>query len=705
MIHIKFLSPALMGQPVSVTVTQGKVSRNLSIDAFGKRPADTATPPAPDTGGEIVLPPPPPPPLPPLASTAKMTITARRGTQQIAPEGIAFLAEVSGFDAQKPTDGKVYDPTLHDIHYAWTFGDPGEFTAPENMIPAWRNKNVAYGPFPSHAFTKPGTYRVTCIANERSSGKTATAFLDVTVQDPEAVFTAATTVVCSTSGNFAGAPAHDVANRTTTFDAAIARLAVLKGVGLPTRLLLRAGETFQALKSTFVDSRYRNIYVSSFGSGRATIKAGGGNGIFDLYESLTTSGASISKLAFTGPWDSTTETREAGWGSPDAVGVRVMGGFATVHDCTASGMWQGYHVGSSTGLTAIISDCQSTNWEDYGMYVAGDGVAGYVGVLGCRFAQHRNALMGGNGKSSTDRGNRHGPIRIHGTKYLYIDALDGFSRNAWWIGGTKTIKAPDDQPVIRDHRNSPTNLAFYSRIMGEGGLQQYGNGSASPDGTGEGGFHQPCNTVIDKFYFMGSARSEQHLGLTGSAVTVRNGIVHSPNVGTGLKSRSSALGIGVGAVAQDKMSAAARAEPIKIYNVTIINELDDVQQARNENGSTTWSPVDATLISYDEGMVQIANNVIHRPNFTGGFVGDGPLSNARLGIVPRNLGYEWKAHGSMPARQPLDTSHATPANPWSLWRPQSGSPAIGGATGLVAYDDLLGNVRPAKASRGAVEPA
>ena len=93
MIHMKFLSPALVGQPVSVTVTQGKVSRNLSIDAFGKRQMDTATPPAPGTGGEIILPPPPPPP--PVASTATVTITARRGQQQIAPEGIAFFAELS----------------------------------------------------------------------------------------------------------------------------------------------------------------------------------------------------------------------------------------------------------------------------------------------------------------------------------------------------------------------------------------------------------------------------------------------------------------------------------------------------------------------------------------------------------------------------------------------------------------------------------
>jgi hypothetical protein len=40
-----------------------------------------------------------------------------------------------------------------------------------------------------------------------------------------------------------------------------------------------------------------------------------------------------------------------------------------------------------------------------------------------------------------------------------------------------------------------------------------------------------------------------------------------------------------------------------------------------------------------------------------------------------------------------------------LWRPTTGSPLIGAATGVVAYDDYLGNVRPASADVGAVQNA
>ena len=707
MIHMKFLSPALVGQPVSVTVTQGKVSRNLSIDAFGKRQMDTATPPAPGTGGEIILPPPPPP----VASTATVTITARRGQQQIAPEGIAFFAEVSGFDAQKPTDGKVYDPTMHDIAYTWTFGDPGEYLAPENILPDWRNKNVAYGPFPSHVFTKPGTYRVTCIANERSSGKTAAAFVDVTVQDPEAVFTAATTIVCSTSSNWTGAPAHDVANRTTTFEAAIARLRALKGSGQLCRVLFRAGEVFTKAGNTYFGSDVRNLYVSAYGTGRATIQAFTNGAVFQLWSSILVSGSSISRLAMVGAWDSTTETlgaqfAPAGAKRPDAFLFNT--GFHTVHDCTATGMSRGAGTGPYDDLTAIISELRQTNWEDYGIYLDGEqaGVydvplGNYIGVLGCQLAQDPNALQGANGKSSTDLGNRHGTLRIQANGFVYVDVLDGFSRNGW----TVAAGVPVDQNVIRDHRNDPRSRAFFSRISGEGGWSAYGSGPASPDGTGEGLF-KPTNTVIDKAYFLGSARTVGHLGLSSGAFTGRNIILHRPNVGTGADQFTDSFSVGVNAPDLSKVDPSNVDEPVNIYNVTVVNELDNTQQARN-NGAKTGYDFYVVKTGFNPGAVRIENIVRHRPNFTGGFTADGPLNNTRLGLVPRYLGYRWKSHAahSLGDKLTMDTSFATPANPWSLWRPQAGSKAIGSAAGLVAHDDLLGNVRPAKASRGAVEPA
>ena len=155
-----------------------------------------------------------------------------------------------------------------------------------------------------------------------------------------------------------------------------------------------------------------------------------------------------------------------------------MGGLVTTHNCNGSGMWQAFHVGNGADVTAIWSDLFSTNWEDYGMWVSGQfgsdddlvsPVTSYCAVLGCRLQQDVNALQGANGKSLTDVGNRHGVIRIETIGYLYVDCLDGFSRNGW----STAAKAPADQNIIRDHRNDPRTRAFFTRIMGEGGWQGY----------------------------------------------------------------------------------------------------------------------------------------------------------------------------------------------------------------------------------------
>ena len=696
MIHVKFLSPALTGQPVSMTVSQGRVSHSLSIDAF-----ETLRTPPPDDGGaddgQVVT--------PPSQGGASLVISVRRGQQQLAPEGIAFFAEVGGFDAQKPTDGKVYDPTLHDIHYRWSFGDPGSYDVPVNMLPQWRDRNLGHGPFPAHVFRTPGTYRVTCVATERSSGKTASASIDVTVQDPASAFTSATRIVVSGSGDFTGAPAADAANRVTTFADAMTRAKALKSNGNPIGIFFKSGDTFVCPGQVVVGRSFRNFYVGTWGgTARARIKGLSSGSIFYMAGDLPTSGASISNIDFIGPWDSTTETRVP----PEAIapsGINITGGFCTVSGCSGSGLGS-FVVGSVNGSvkTIIVSDCSATNWEDYGAYLENDETSGYTAVLGCRFAQDPDALQGGNGKSRTDLGNRHGALRFHGTRHLYVDAVDLFSRNGWTVVAGK----PVDQNPIRDHRSEPLSHGFFSRIMGEGGWGMYSNGEAAPDAGADGdgqGFHMPCNTVLDKAYFLGSARTIMQLGLSSSAFTGRNLVLHRVNTGTDADPCGRAIEIGTGSPGD--FHPTTRSEPIRLYNVTVINEMDDVQQARNAQRSTGWQPVVIRPGCYDDGMIQIENLVVHRPNFTGGFVADAPLNSTRLGLTPRYLGYRWKNHtaSNLGDKLTMDSSFATTGTPWSLWRPQAGSPAIGSATGRVAHDDLLGKVRPARASRGAAEPA
>lgn len=644
---------------------------------------------------------------------ATATISVRRGQQDLAPEGMVFFAEVAGFDAQKPTDGSVYDPTMHDIYYSWSFGDPGEYTTPLNMIPQWRDKNVAYGPFPAHVFTKAGEYRVILTVYEPSSRKSASAFVDIVVRDPNVVVPAATTVVCSSSSNWTGMPAHDVANRTTTFADAIARLQALKANGAMTRLVFRSGDEFDCTASPFVGSAYRNLHVSAHGAGKAIIHNRTSSAVFRCYSSLPTKGASISGLRFVGGWDSTTETADPAYPGAEVVrGVACESGHVTVHDCEGTGLWQTIFVGGTQDITAIISETGATNWEDYGAYISGVGrqvpdevFYSYAAFLGCRFAQDVNALQGANGKLMSDRGNRHGPMRIESVGYIYVDCFDAFSRNGW---SAPAYGVPADQGCIRDQRNDPRTRGFFSRIMGEGSL--YNNGPNTPSATFQ---YEPCNTVLDKVYSLASARASSNVGMISSALTARNMILHRTNVGTGSTAFTTSLVIGSSGGTPDKISAENWLEPIRAYNITIINECDEVQQSRNGANSSAYEPI---KLGFGVNDIQVSNVVVHRPNFPGGFVGDGPINMTRLGLTARYLGYRWKNHenSQLGDKLTMDTSFGqNPASPFSLFRPlkagQAGaattSLAIGSATGLVAYDDLLGNVRPAAASRGAIEPA
>jgi hypothetical protein len=618
-----------------------------------------------------------------------LTIEVQRNSQQVAPEGIRFVAGVSGFDATPPVAG-VYDPTMHDIFYVWTFSDAGNYAAPQNMLAEWRNRDRAYGPFPSHVFTRPGLYTVTCTAYERASGKAASASVEITVKDPAVEYAGARTVCLAPDGNFAGAPAGHVPC-TTWADAVTA----YRALSQPGRLLVKGGSEV-TVGSTVVGSAYRTFHLGSFGTGRAILRASGSTTMFSIYAADVASDAVvIENVEIRGGWDSTTETGDM----PN--GLRILGG----GHVTVSGVHcDGCSVGIGTAavgadMTLIVNECSATNWNGYGIYLSG-GTGAHYAILGTRAAQHVQALQGGNGKRSSDPGNEHGPLRVQECASLYIDCFDAFSRNTWGTQGAH----PPDQSCIRDHRNAVTSRGYFCRMVLEGGLQVFGNGSASPDRTGDGGFHQPCNTVMEMSYLLGTARSTGILGLTSPAFTGRNLVLYRPNVPTGAQKVGAAISIGVIESQHPDFAAAAVNEPVNLYNVTVVNDLDDI----NDEGVTAWQPWE------NRGPVvpvAVDNLVVHVPNNTKyGTEADGPLDTTAPGtIVPRYLGYRYRSHVSSPYPDQLEmlTQYATPTspNPVALFRPRPGSPAIGAAdAGRIAWSDLFGQPRGANPSRGATEP-
>ena len=148
-------------------------------------------------------------------TTAEIAII-RRSVLQVAPDALFFEVIVDGFEAATPNAGQIYDSRFHDLYYFWDFDDPYDFQAPENLPRKHLNAGVAYGPWVSHTFRTPGSYRVSVFVIEPASGKTATASTDIVIGDPGAVFQARNTVFLSPSGNFEYSPPR--ARRLATDD-------------------------------------------------------------------------------------------------------------------------------------------------------------------------------------------------------------------------------------------------------------------------------------------------------------------------------------------------------------------------------------------------------------------------------------------------------------------------------------------------------
>lgn len=140
--------------------------------------------------------------------------------------------------------------------YRWDFGDPGSGS--------WlngRSKEADSGPIAGHVYERPGTYRATLNGVD---------YVDITVQDPDVVFSGLTTRCFSQTGDFTGAPPG--AQLVTTSSLATVATHIAPG----RRLLLRRGETWTAGSTQLGGLVAGPGLIGSFGPGaRPTIRTGG----------------------------------------------------------------------------------------------------------------------------------------------------------------------------------------------------------------------------------------------------------------------------------------------------------------------------------------------------------------------------------------------------------------------------------------------
>jgi hypothetical protein len=167
-----------------------------------------------------------------MAITIPTDLGASRITG-VAPLGVHF-------DASATTSDAATYP-FHEVDFYWTFDDPTAGT----WTYTGKSKNADIGPIVAHVFETPGTYTVT-LACRDSGGASATETQDITVTDPDTVFSGTNTICVNKVGDsdFTGKPTGASEVNQNTWATIVGYCAAGK------RVLLKRGSTWTAASTT-----------------------------------------------------------------------------------------------------------------------------------------------------------------------------------------------------------------------------------------------------------------------------------------------------------------------------------------------------------------------------------------------------------------------------------------------------------------------
>ena len=251
----RFLSSALDGQTVTISASQGGITRGPNTIAQwgvvvsggaweGAGPATLTI-----TAQEIV---PVDAMFAPYPVEWRIRVTGTSYTTPdwapagpVLPNHYVDLAGNSGEDVYRLAL-EAHDPSFQRCQFVVHTGDTGNYRNDWVGSPQHRNKAFQYGQNCGHVYDTPGTYTGRSIYVYDDEGNWGTlALADLVVTSADDHFDAASTIVVSPTGDWAGAPAHDIANRCTTMDAASARFEAIKSsVTAGVRICVQSGASF-----------------------------------------------------------------------------------------------------------------------------------------------------------------------------------------------------------------------------------------------------------------------------------------------------------------------------------------------------------------------------------------------------------------------------------------------------------------------------
>jgi hypothetical protein len=624
--------------------------------------------------------------------TATINIEKRAASGvQVAPEPLMFSVDVSGFDSQPPTGGNVVDDRLHLIEYFWDFdslnaGGTYVFTAPVNVYSdaanhtsGKKNSRYARGFLASHTYRTPGTYRVSVFCVETSSGKTATATLDVTVGNPDTLFSGTNTIFMSPSGTFTNAPAG--AQTMTSGNIEAAYDTYVRGQQTtPKRIMLNRGESYTFDGDNwgiFSGQHVPTVHVVA-GPGGAAKPVLNWTGEFNWSDSGANNNKSFvwQDIDFQGTWDSTTDSDPNTGPERGAFRINENGPNIILMDgCSFDGILY-------SGLDAVVDNSYNHSWfwndvaftnKNYG-YLGGK--YNVLSATGCRFMSDVNSLA--------DATNNQGwNFRFSSLNSRnVIDKCDFFNRQGWSLVGSIIAVQAHVRFNADGGTGSNSKLCVTDNTM-EGGYSCISLAATS------GNDDRPVNMLVDGNYMLGSYQTVSFIETCQSGLTIRNNIMVMPEFAG--SSRISNGPVAFVQLTTNGRSAGTNAsEPIRVYSNTFVNTQDQGQSG---------GAIALVSNSLPFTNVTTENNVNHQPAITSPITTYAPLGDDTNLFTPREIGYR-----SSTADNTATTATVTTAGATDLFDPETGSSAIAGyTTGLVSDRDWTMRRRGASKAVGATE--
>ncbi len=574
-----------------------------------------------------------------------ISINVDRSHMQVAPDSVRFSVDLSDatFDTAGPTGNEVYDARLHDLIYLWDMDDDaGDWTAPVNVLSAWKDRNAAKGPFVAHMYTRPGTYNPSVLVIEPSTGKTATASLEVTVADPDAVYPGTNTICINPAGDgdWTGAPNGCIkVNSDTLLTSDTAWTSAFGGNAK--RWLFKRGGDFTVQLWLATANVTRGAYFGAYGPAaekpvikpiqttepdakkRAILATTGGYGSDDT---SVAPDLRVSGLDFRGKYDPVTTRSDHDVENSDLiVGWIISSVNAVFSECDISG-FQGPNIycggDQDVGAENTLHMDHCTMASFGGQYPIFGGQTNHVrsaySFTGCRFAQTPGAV----GSDIFRQGGSRAIIRANSPHRFHSRGCDYYHTDQWQHC-IKVPETPSEQGVV-------VNVHSCSFEGGVGAMVINGNYSEAILGPNS----HVHNVIIDGVAALATHSSSMPFSTLATGVTIRNSLVVVANANYVFDTTKAMIRIITrGTYDPDVVGAA----PIRIYNTTFRN---DRSTAQNTAFGNAW---DMNLILYDEygdpftNIVE-TNNVIHQPNIDAPLMPFAPLSSTALWPV-RDLGY------------------------------------------------------------------